>query len=57
MIKISESSHLTTQVRASIGLYSCKLWVKILALTVTDTPQGHVLNVPTFTYNKSHKWS
>ena len=43
MIKVSESSHLTTKVRSAIGLHSLKLLVKILQLKVMDTLQGHVL--------------
>lgn len=57
MIKISESTHLTNKVRAARGLCSRKLVVKILDLTVMDTLQGRSLNVLTFIYNKSHKWS
>lgn len=42
MIKVSESTYLTTEVRAARGLYSHKLVVEILELTVMDTLQGCV---------------
>lgn len=43
MLKVSELSHLTTKVRAAVGLHSLKLLVKILQFAVMDTLQGHAL--------------
>lgn len=43
MLQVSELSHLTTEVRAAIGLHSLRLLVKILQFMVMDTLQGHAL--------------